>query len=79
MQHPDDGRNHGPSNGDNPHAPGAGPQRPTRRRRWAWLLLAAGLALLGVGVAAGDGLLLAAGLIIATVAVQMFSGARGPR
>ncbi|OQD57001.1 hypothetical protein BM536_006515 [Streptomyces phaeoluteigriseus] len=53
---------------DDPH-----PARPrSRRRTGAWWTLAAGLAALVVGVALPQGLLIATGLVLAGIGVQLF-------
>ncbi|MFD9423017.1 MULTISPECIES: DUF3040 domain-containing protein [unclassified Streptomyces] len=55
-----------------------GSPRPPRdyRRGHAWLWLVVGLAALGVGIAVGHGLLIAAGLVVAGVAGQLFDPQR---
>ncbi|MEE1742811.1 DUF3040 domain-containing protein [Streptomyces sp. BE147] len=47
------------------------------RRVQAWIWLGAGLAALGAGIAAEHGLLIAAGLVVAGVAGQLFDPQRG--
>lgn len=56
------------------HGPGAGrPRRPRERRRWgAWALLAVSLAMQVVGMLLPQGLLLAAGLVLAGTAAKLF-------
>ncbi|GAB3519858.1 hypothetical protein [Phytohabitans suffuscus] len=45
------------------------------RRRTGWLLMAAGLAAIATGIAAGHGLPLAAGLVLAAVAAHLIAPA----
>ncbi|MDQ0988298.1 DUF3040 domain-containing protein [Streptomyces sp. V2I9] len=56
-----------------------GTPRPPReyRRRTAWLWISVGLAVLGAGIAAGDGLLIAAGLVVSGAAAHLFDPQRG--
>lgn len=56
-----------------------GTPRPPReyRRRNAWVWLVVGLAALGTGIAVGHGLLIAAGLVVAGAAAQLFDPQRG--
>ncbi|MFJ6887013.1 DUF3040 domain-containing protein [Streptomyces californicus] len=56
-----------------------GTPRPPReyRRRTAWLWLVAGLAVLGIGIAAGHGLLIATGLVVTGAAAHLFDPQRG--
>ncbi|MFJ4964593.1 hypothetical protein EES43_26810 [Streptomyces sp. ADI96-02] len=56
-----------------------GPPRGPReyRHRNTWLWLAAGLVALGVGIAVGHGLLIAAGLVVSGAAAQHFDPQRG--
>ncbi|WP_030703127.1 MULTISPECIES: DUF3040 domain-containing protein [unclassified Streptomyces] len=56
-----------------------GTPRPPReyRRRSAWLWLVAGLAVLGTGIAAGHGLLIATGLVVTGAAAHLFDPQRG--
>lgn len=60
---------------------GHGRPCPPREYRYAraWLLLAAALAVLGTGIAVAHGLLIAAGLVLAGVAGEMFDPHRGER
>ncbi|MET8176912.1 hypothetical protein [Streptomyces clavifer] len=51
----------------------------TYRRGLAWVWLAAGLAALGVGIGIGHGVLIAAGLVVAGVAGQLFDPRRRER
>lgn len=57
--------------------------RPCRPREYryarAWLLLTVALAVLGTGIALAHGLLIAAGLVLAGVAGEMFDPHRGER
>ncbi|MBA2810357.1 DUF3040 domain-containing protein [Streptomyces acidicola] len=63
------------------HALGAGkPCRPSEYRHTrAWLLLAVALAVLGTGTALAHGLLIAAGLVLAGVAGELFDPERAVR
>ncbi|MFH8884295.1 DUF3040 domain-containing protein [Streptomyces californicus] len=58
-----------------------GTPRPAReyRRRSAWLWLVAGLAVLGIGIAAGHGLLIATGLVVTGAAAHLFDPQGGRR
>ncbi|MFJ9624909.1 DUF3040 domain-containing protein [Streptomyces sp. NPDC101181] len=47
------------------------------RRRGAWLWLAVGLTVLGSGIAAGHGLLIAGGLVVSGAAANLFDPQRG--
>ncbi|MCX4966126.1 DUF3040 domain-containing protein [Streptomyces sp. NBC_00654] len=59
---------------------GGGPRAPREYRRvHAWIWLGAGLVALGAGIAAEHGLLIAAGLVVAGVAGQLFDPQRGRR
>lgn len=63
--------------------PAAGERAARTRRRWrtaAWLVLATATAGLGFGIAAGEGLLIAAGLVLAGVSGHLFTPEyRNPR
>ncbi|GAA2922816.1 DUF3040 domain-containing protein [Streptomyces argenteolus] len=75
MAHYDEGR----SLNDGPYvADGHGAPRPPRayRRGLAWLWLGAGLGALISGIVIGHGLLIAAGLVVAGVAGQLFDPQR---
>lgn len=68
---------------DDPHfaeALGAGrPRRPREYRHGrAWLVLTAALTVLGTGIAAGHGLLIAGGLVMAGAAGPLFEPQRAP-
>ncbi|MFI9190644.1 DUF3040 domain-containing protein [Streptomyces californicus] len=56
-----------------------GTPRPPReyRRRSAWFWLVVGLAVLGIGIAAGHGLLIATGLVVTGAAAHLFDPQRG--
>ena len=62
-------------------ARGLGAGRPCRPREYrhtrAWLLLVVALAVLGAGSALGHGLLIAAGLVLAGMAGELFDPQRG--
>ncbi|GGV20307.1 DUF3040 domain-containing protein [Streptomyces griseoflavus] len=87
MDGPDDERLHEISarlhHEDPRFAHGLGHGRPCRPREYryarAWLLLAVALAVLGTGIALAHGLLIAAGLVLAGVAGEMFDPHRGTR
>ncbi|MEU1277378.1 DUF3040 domain-containing protein [Streptomyces sp. NPDC005805] len=57
--------------------------RPCRPREYrhgrAWLLTGFGLVLLGIGIAVGDGLLIATGLVTAGLGGHLFDPPHGPR
>ena len=68
---------------DDPHfAEALGSGRPRRPREYrhgrAWLVLALALTLLGAGIAAGHGLLIAASLVMAGAAGPLFEPQRNP-
>ncbi|CAM5491440.1 DUF3040 domain-containing protein [Streptomyces pilosus] len=87
MDGPDDGRLHEISarlhREDPRFARGLGDGRPRRPREYryarAWLLLAVALAVLGAGISLAHGLLVAAGLVLAGVAGELFDPHRGTR
>lgn len=56
---------------------GRAPRSPRVRQAWAWVLLGGALTGLTLGIALGQGLVIAAGLVLAGIGVRLFEPAAG--
>ncbi|HEY9438809.1 MAG TPA: DUF3040 domain-containing protein [Streptomyces sp.] len=72
-------RYEGPALADSEAGGNMGPARCVSRSYHAWLWLVVGLVAMGFGIAVGHGLLIAAGLVAAGVAGQLFDPERRGR